>query len=222
MQSFLDVSLLAVTGGALLLLVLLLVSFLILNRRCEALDKRITEQDAEITKLQEQLKTANNSVEAFERRLKISDQTVAYLSDHAQRLEDSLKASGESIDSLKSEIVAMKARLDEKVKHLEDTRPENSPVIEARQLLREGMDPAEVASRTGLSATEVEVIAKVIPKAQALRQASAVKNTVELGESDTTVNGSNGVTEVDAVPARHHVASLRARNAYGMSLHRQR
>lgn len=202
-----------------LLLVLLLVSFLILNRRCESLDKRLSEQDAEITQLKEQLQAVNDNVEAFERRLKISDQTVAYLSDHAQRLEDSIKASDESIDSFKSEIVALKARLDEKVKHLEDTRPENSPVIEARQLLREGMDPAEVASRTGLSATEVEVIAKVIPKAQALRQASAAQNSVEVRESSLTVSGEasgSGVTEVEATPARHHVASLRARNAYGI------
>lgn len=203
-----------------LLLVLLLVSFLILNRRCEALDKKLAEQDAEITKLKEQLKTANDSVEAFERRLKISDQTVAYLSDHAQRLEDSLKSSDESIDSLKSEIVVLKARLDEKVKHLEDTRPENSPVIEARQLLREGMDPAEVASRTGLSATEVEVIAKVIPKAQALRQAginvNVAKSAVSESEGNSDASGGNNVTEVEAVPAKHHVASLRARNAYGI------
>lgn len=219
MQSFLDVSLLAVTGGALLLLVLLLASFLILNRRCESLEKRISDQNAEITKLSETLKISQESCEALERRVKVADQTTAYLSDHAQKLDDLIGEEHSALEDLKSELIALRARLDEKVKHLVETRPENSPVIEARQLLREGMAPAEVASRTGLSSTEIEVIAKVIPRAQALKQAAAVTAGNVAGSAGDDGAGAVAGTEVEAEPVRHHVASLRARNAYGIRRH---
>ncbi len=116
-----------------------------------------------------------------------------------------------------SNIVAAKAKL-------ETSDPEEMVSEDnARKLIKSGMELNEVASRTGLSNAEIDMIANMLrPAAHDMRNESmsAVEATLPPRSSVPSdhVAESEGQSEKTVAPAPvRHVASLKARNAYGIS-----
>ena len=93
----------------------------------------------------------------------------------------------------------------------------------ARKLIKSGMELNEVASRTGLSNAEIDMIANMLrPAAHDIRNESMSAEEATLPPRISVpsdhVAESKGQSEKTVAPAPvRHVASLKARNAYGIS-----
>lgn len=117
---------------------------------------------------------------------------------------------------------------------------ESSSEDQARKLIKSGMGLNEVASRTGLSSVEIDMIANMLaPVSDETEQLPPPVGTLhdefqseKRAEQDSssltqkTLSSSDDFKQSAAYERKlsspHHVASLKARNAYGMSLRHQR
>lgn len=212
MQSYLDVSMLAVIAIAVLLLTLLLISFLLCTRRLTALEQASEKQAAAGEVLRRDVADLKDQVEAALQRQKVAEQSVTYLSTHAQDFDDSQEALKKDLKALSKQLADLEARLNQRVQALESVRTENAPIIEARQMLRAGEDLSEIAKRTSLPRSELEMIAKV----------SGIKPrpAAPVPESAPAAPAPRGAPKepepAESAPAPRHIASLRARSAYGI------
>lgn len=117
---------------------------------------------------------------------------------------------------------------------------ENSSEDQARKLIKSGMGLNEVASRTGLSSVEIDMIANMLapvsdeseqlpPSVGTLHDEFQGERNVDQDSPSLTQKtlSSSEDFKQNMLSERknsspHHVASLKARNAYGMSLRHQR
>lgn len=205
---------LLVIAIAVVLLALLLASFILTSRRIGAAEREMQSLGAALKQAADALAELKSSVDPLSQRIKISEQSSTYLSDHAQKLEDSLGDLSKKLTALEGTVDDIKSSFSRKVEDLEKTRPEGAPIAEARQMLRDGEDISEISRRTSLPRSEIEMIAKVAR----IKQKPA--------EDETMAPAAEGVPAAPAAqeaPARpepeagtRHIASLRARNAYGI------
>lgn len=195
---------------AVVLLTLLLISFVLMSRRSGDLEKRLSALSGSLKQLSDAFTEIKSSVDQLTQRIKISEQSSTYLSDHAQKLDDSLEALTGKLSAVEDELSDLKAKFSRKVEDLERTRPEGAPIAEARQMLRNGEQISEISKRTSLPPAEIEMIAKVAG-IRAQNRAQGEPKPKEPIPADEQFGQSR------AAPApQKHIASLRARNAYGM------
>ena len=158
MQSFLDVSLIAVFGTAVLLLLFILISYLICSHRVSSLEKenaKLKEHiDATLKALSEQSIKHTQDLASLERKVKAANQSVQYLTDTQQDIFNRQKVLNTSFDDLQLKVEQQK-------KQFENNSVENQPIILAKRLLAEGMSVVEVAKKTSMPTYEVEMLAKV-------------------------------------------------------------
>lgn len=225
MQSYLDFSIIAVIVVTVVILLFILISFLINSHRASSIEKglhsTISQLEIKISELateNEKIKTLNDSLE---RRVKSSERSLQYVTDTLQDLIDKQRKMDSSFDSLSNKIELQK-------KEFEEKSVDNQPLVLAKRLLSEGMNISDVIERTGLPSYEVEMLAKV----HKLDNSSTPKSIEEQVRSQTEKfisSPSVNLTEpkvMQSAPKTAHVASLKARDAYGIGtksvLRRQR
>lgn len=202
---------LLVIAIAVVLLALLLASFILTSRRAASLERQVSELSSVLKQVTAGLDEIKSSVDPLAQRVKISEQSSTYLSDHAQKLDDTLEGLSRKISTLEGDLGDLKARFSRKVEDLEKTRPEGAPIAEARQMLRDGEDISEISRRTSLPPSEIEMIAKVArikPKGEDPAQAAQEPRKAPAPRPAPAAS--------DDPEAPRHIASLRARNAYGI------
>ena len=227
MQSYLDVTLIAAISTAVVLLLFILISFLITSRRCSALEKEnlLLKESVEnaLKSLEEQATKYSSSIEALERKMKASDMSLQYLTTSQQDIVDKQKVINTSFDNLS-------VKVEQQKKEIQNNSVENQPIILAKRLLAEGLSIEEVIAKTNLPQYEVEMLAKVhnlsakVAAAEIAAKAKAAENQTpsldKVKVSDAVPAKSAAETPqtapVQAAPSAPHVASLKAREAYGM------
>ena len=226
MQSYLDVTLIAAISTAVVLLLFILISFVITSRRCGALEKEnllLKESvDNALKSLEEQSAKYSTSIEALERKIKASDMSLQYLTSSQQDIVDKQKVINTSFDNLS-------VKVEQQKKEIQNNSVENQPIILAKRLLAEGLSVEEVIAKTNLPQYEVEMLAKVhnlsakVAAAEIAAKAKAADNqTPSLDKVKTAPAASAPAAETpkttpaQAATAAPHVASLKAREAYGM------
>ena len=227
MQSYLDVTLIAAISTAVVLLLFILISFLITSRRCSALEKEnlLLKQSVEnaLKSLEEQATKYSTSIEAIERKMKASDMSLQYLTSSQQDIVDKQKVINNSFDNLS-------VKVEQQKKEIQNNSVENQPIILAKRLLAEGMSIEEVIAKTNLPQYEVEMLAKVhnlsakVAAAEIAAKAKAAENQtpsldkVKSAPAAPAKAASKAPQTVAApsAPATPHVASMKAREAYGM------
>lgn len=201
---------LLVIAIAVVLLALLLASFILTSRRTAAAERQMQSLGSALKQASDALAELKASVDPLSQRIKISEQSSTYLSDHAQKLDDTLEELSRKVSSLEGDLGDLKARFSRKVEDLEKTRPEGAPIAEARQMLRDGEEISEISKRTLLPPSEIEMIAKV---ARIKTKAAEAK---EPPAPNPAMQETRGEAPSPAVEPVRHIASLRARNAYGI------
>lgn len=225
MQSYLDVTLIAAISTAVVLLLFILISFVITSRRCTALEKENLLLKASVDNalkfLEEQASKYTTSIEAIERKMKASDMSLQYLTSSQQDIVDKQKVINTSFDNLS-------VKVEQQKKEIQNNSVENQPIILAKRLLAEGLSVEEVIAKTNLPQYEVEMLAKVhnlsakVAAAEIAAKAKAANQTPSLDKVKTAPAASAPAAETpkttpaQAATAAPHVASLKAREAYGM------
>ena len=224
MQSYLDLSMMIVAGAVVLLLLFILSSFIILSKRASSLEV----QNQALKKLLEENKNklmifedkCKDNLEAIDRKTKNYDRQLNYVTQTLDELIDKQKSMDSSFDNLNVKVEQTK-------KEFENNSVENQPIILAKRLLAQGMSIDEVIEKTNLPNYEVSMLAKV-HNLQAKNEVSIeeqahkltdefTKNSSDLALSD--LNTSNPSVNSAAIAPKKHaaVASLKARDAYGIS-----
>lgn len=226
MQTYLDVTLIAAISTAVVLLLFILISFVITSRRCGVLEKEnlLLKESVEnaLKSLEEQASKYSASIEALERKMKASDMSLQYLTSSQQDIVDKQKVINTSFDNLS-------VKVEQQKKEIQNNSVENQPIILAKRLLAEGLSIEEVIAKTNLPQYEVEMLAKVhnlsakVAAAEIAAKAKAADNqTPSLDKvkvapaPEKTAAEPPKAAPVQAAPATPHVASLKAREAYGM------
>ena len=186
------------------------------------------QQDEILSKYQLELSSLGDEIKALREKLKkqiaghdeprtvISNKEAA-AADGATNLNKVDASKSVAPAPKESNIVAAKAKL-------ETSDPEEMVSEDnARKLIKSGMELNEVASRTGLSNAEIDMIANMLrPAAHDIRNESMSAEEATLPPRISVpsdhVAESKGQSEKTVAPAPvRHVASLKARNAYGIS-----
>ena len=219
MQSYLDVSIIAVIIVTVVILLFILISFLINSHRASAVEKNllrvISQQEVKITELVSENEKIKNINDSLERRIKSSERSLQYVTDTLQDLIDKQRKIDSSFDSLTNKIELQK-------KEFEEKSVDNQPIVLAKRLL------SEVIDRTNLPSYEVEMLAKV----HKLDKSTSPMSIEDQVRAQTEKFISTPSVKVDepivakSAPKTAHVASLKARDAYGIGsksiLRRQR
>lgn len=229
MQTYLDLSMLCVIGGAVVLLIIILVSFILNSRRCNALEDRLAKLSSELQAEKATRIKAQSELESVSRRLQAAERTVQYLTDNQQSVSERQAEVGEKINRFTSQLDNFNSRIEQQDKTIAEHTPENQPIMEARSMLRQGLSVDEVAERTGLPKNEVELLNtvhalnKAMAKTQDNKGAEAQDNQgAAAAVKVVTASAGAAASSAGAPPAAavaapsHPVASVKARDAYGI------
>lgn len=186
------------------------------------------QQDEILSKYQLELSSLGDEIKALRAEFKkqiaghdeqrtVNSKKEAAAADVATNLNKVDASKSVAPAPKESNIVAAKAKL-------ETSDPEEMVSEDnARKLIKSGMELNEVASRTGLSNAEIDMIANMLrPAAHDIRNESMSAEEATLPPRISVpsdhVAESKGQSEKTVAPAPvRHVASLKARNAYGIS-----
>lgn len=231
MHSYLDMSMMIVIGTAVVLLLFILISFILTSHRCSVLEKENAKLKAstdEALKLLKELTDKHSEqIETFERKSKVAESSIQYLTGKLQDITD-------RENEIKSHFDSLNVKLEQQKKEFENNSVENQPIILAKRLLAQGMSINEVIAKTSLPSYEVEMLAKVHNLSAPPPSVASSLNTAPVSESSG--NGRSVEDEVNAQRAMfnqqasnnafnekgpssrpvHHIASMKARDAYGM------
>lgn len=242
MHSYLDMSMMIVIGTAVLLLLFILISFILSSHRCSVLEKEHARFKADTEEIIKSLKELNDryaaQLENIERKSKVSETSIQYLTGKLQDITDRQNDIRSNFDNIN-------VKLEQQKKEFENNSVENQPIILAKRLLAQGMSINEVIARTSLPSYEVEMLAKVhnlsasavsaatsdintVSSAPASKQTRSVEDEVNAQRAAFNQQMGNNAfnTQTSSPRPAHHVASMKARDAYGMgtrsALRRQR
>lgn len=205
MQSYFDLQILLLVGGAVLLLILILFSFLINNKKISYLEISLDNKDKALKQFIEETNQSLNKIlsehQALDRSLKAQEQSVKFLTDNQQEFIDGYKEIKNRLDSCESNIRALAHKISESKKVQANSQKES--LNKAVSMLESGLKVQEVADKTSLAETEVQML-------NALRSS----NLEKLKNEDNLVKEK----EVSPAPlkARSPVANFKARDAYGI------
>lgn len=231
MHSYLDMSMMIVISTAVVLLLFILVSFILTSHRCSVLEKenaklKATAEEA-LKALKELTDKHEEQIQAFERKAKVSESSIQYLTGKLQDITDKQNDINTRFDNLN-------VKLEQQKKEFENNSVENQPIILAKRLLAQGMSINEVIARTSLPSYEVEMLAKVHnfqsppPSVVASGLNTAPAQSADIPRSiEDEVNAQRAKFAQQAINtalneqgtnprSTHHVASMKARDAYGI------
>ena len=218
MQSYLDVSMTIVIATAVVLLVFILVSFILVSRRCSVIEKENSKLKADLEKALKELTSKVDAqtpmVESAEKKSKVFESSLQYLTDKLQDLVDNQKNINSSFDNLS-------VKVEQQKKEFENNSVENQPIILAKRLLAQGMSVSEVVAKTNMPNYEVEMLAKVHNLSNIAQKADeSVAATAPVETSPVQEMVASQIATASVAPKRtaptHHIASMKARDAYGM------
>ena len=214
MESFVDLLLIAIASGAAVLLLLILVSFLLSQRRIGYLETKIEELKDANTIQNNTIDSLTKELSSLNQKLSNTQKTVSYL---AKNQEDIIDRQ----DEFKSNLVKLDVKQEEQQQQIIQNVPENQPILEATSLIKQGLSKEEVAARTNLSQTELEMLYAVTKKPFA-KESAPMPQDIKEQESSKMVNNDAVHLEMHddlSISQRsndHRVANFKARNAYGM------
>lgn len=217
MQSYLELSMIIVIAIAVVLLLFIMISFILNSRRITRLEK---ENSALKVALEQSVKTLNelNSKqstfnESVERRLKVSESSSEYLTGKLQDVLDRQRDINSSFDHIN-------VKLEQQKKEFETKSVDNQPIVLAKRLLAEGMSISEVVSKTALPSYEVEMLAKVHNLSpETTKSVRSVEDEVKAQREafeQISAMRENANQKSSSTQVTHHIASMKARDAYGM------
>ncbi|MGN1281472.1 MAG: hypothetical protein ACI4UM_06170 [Succinivibrio sp.] len=207
-----------VIATAVVLLLFIMISFILNSRRISRLEK---ENSALKSALEQSVKALNElsskqSVldDSFERRIKVCESSGEYLTSKLQDVLDRQRDINSSFDHIN-------VKLEQQKKEFETKSVENQPIVLAKRLLSEGMSISDVVSKTSLPSYEVEMLAKVHnlsakvpePKRSVEDEVNAQR---EAFEQMAAIRQNSVQNNLPQSSAPHHIASMKARDAYGM------
>ena len=213
MQSYLDVSMTIVIATAVVLLVFILVSFILVSPRCSVIEKENAKLKADLEKALKELTSKVDAqtpmVESAEKKSKVFESSLQYLTDKLQDLVDNQKNINSSFDNLSVKV------------EQQNNSVENQPIILAKRLLAQGMSVREVVAKTNMPNYEVEMLAKVHNLSNIAQKAEeSVAATAPVETSPVQEMVASQIATASVAPKRtaptHHIASMKARDAYGM------
>lgn len=230
MHSYLDMSMMIVISTAVVLLLFILISFILTSHRCSVLEKenaklKATTEEA-LKALKELTDKHEEQLETFERKSKVSESSIQYLTGKLQDITDKQKDINSHFDNIN-------VKLEQQKKEFENNSVENQPIILAKRLLAQGMSINEVIARTSLPSYEVEMLAKVhnlsapapsvassdqnSAPADSSRNTRSIEDEVNAQRAKFSQQANNALNEQTQEPRpTHHVASMKARDAYGI------
>lgn len=230
MHSYLDMSMMIVISTAVVLLLFILISFILTSHRCSVLERenaklKATTEEA-LKALNELTAKHEEQLESFERKAKVSESSIQYLTGKLQDITDKQKDINSHFDNIN-------VKLEQQKKEFENNSVENQPIILAKRLLAQGMSINEVIARTSLPSYEVEMLAKVhnlsapapsvapsnldSAPTEASRNTRSIEDEVNAQRAKFSQQANNALNEQTPTSRpTHHVASMKARDAYGI------
>jgi len=198
LQSYVDLSLLAIIAGGVLLLVLELVLFILSARRCGRLERENARLTQEFSEYKNSVSSKLETVAVLERKLQAEERTVSYLTDNHQQITEKQL-------NLLSEIDQIKSRIEQQNKLIDEHSPDAKPIFEAKKLLNAGESLDSIAEKTGLPRNELEMLSSVHSAgSRNEKQPAAAVSKAAAKDTESKPITSN------------HIAGLKARNAYGI------
>ncbi len=165
MQSYTDLIVLAIIAGAVLLLCLLLLSFILLTRRANTQDEIIAAMRAQLSHTERQLTAKlEDALSAQQRQSKEVDRmqkrliALEHQLDKLQRNQDDCI---DSIQALKTEQGKLQVNQDVQQKLLEEHNPEHESLLQAKKLLKSGAPLDKIQTLTGMPRAELEMLQSV-------------------------------------------------------------
>lgn len=214
MESFVDLLLISIASGAAVLLLLILISFLLCQRRISYLDAKIDELKDANNIQNNTIDSLTKELSSLNQKLSNTQKTVSYL---AKNQEDIIDRQEE----FKSNLVKLDVKQEEQQQQIIQNIPENQPIIEATSLIKQGLSKEEVAARTNLSQTELEMLYAVTKKpfvkeSTPIPSVSKEKETTQGLNSDAVHLEMHDDLSISQRSNDHRVANFKARNAYGI------
>lgn len=214
MESFVDLLLISIASGAAVLLLLILVSFLLCQRRIGYLEAKIDELKDANNIQNNTIDSLTKELSSLNQKLSNTQKTVSYL---AKNQEDIIDRQEE----FKSNLVKLDVKQEEQQQQIIQNVPENQPILEATSLIKQGLSKEEVAARTNLSQTELEMLYAVTKKPFVKESTTMSQVTKEPSSSEDISHDAVHLEMHDdlSISQRtndHRVANFKARNAYGM------
>lgn len=193
-----DTGILSIIAAAVVLLILIVINFIIVARHIHALEDETDRLESHIRVLGNSVDELTTHVQTLTRRTAAHDKSIKFLTDNTEELVDQQQEFSSQMDE-------MNVRQDQFKNILDQNIPENQSTLDATRLLRQGMSVDEVAEKTKLPKYEVEMLNAV----HGQHDQQPIKSTRAAPAS----KAENVETEMQK---SGHVASLRARNAYGI------
>ena len=221
MLSFVDLLLISLASGGVFLLLLILVSFVLSARRTSALESTIEDLNSKITIQNATIDQLTAELSNLNSKLSNTQKTVSYLAKNQDDIIDSYEA-------LKKKLSRLDNKQEEQQKLIVQNTPESQAIKQATALIRKGMTQEEVARRTNLNPTELEMLFAVTKKemlkekkeaaaAAAATASTAAKEQVkEAAAEPVQIQVQEDMSFTQPLPSAHKVAGRKARNAYGM------
>ena len=219
MLSFVDLLLISLASGGVFLLLLILVSFVLSARRTSALESTIEDLNSKITIQNATIDQLTAELSNLNSKLSNTQKTVSYLAKNQDDIIDSYEA-------LKKKLSRLDNKQEEQQKLIVQNTPESQAIKQATALIRKGMTQEEVARRTNLNPTELEMLFAVTKKEMlkekkeataAAAAATAAKEQVkEAAAEPVQIQVQEDMSFTQPLPSAHKVAGRKARNAYGM------
>lgn len=205
MQSYLDLTLICIIGGAVGILLLLLVSFILCQRRINDLENELFTTKELNNNLQNKIDSLLKHIASQDTKITKLDSTLNFFKQSHDDFIDKFKDLDNKLNSVNLKQERQNIKLNEQEK-------DSSVIMEAKKLFALGYSLDEVQQKVPLTLSELEMLKSVSDKETNTNHvASSLADLNIVSNSDVQSNINTDP------PKKTHIASLRARNAYGIS-----
>lgn len=204
-----DPAVLSIVVPSVMLLLLSMVSFALAMHRIHSLENELRQLRAQVNASEEQgdnLTAALQNVEKnADKRYAITENSLKFLNENCEGLIDQIQAVSQRVEDLHL--------LQEQFRNtLQQSIPASQSATDAARLLRQGLSVDEVAAQTAMPKNEVEMIGAVHAIGEVAAKATVVPRPTPPAPPHPSASSAAEAPTQKTGP----VASLRARNAYGI------
>lgn len=185
----------------LFVLVLILGSFLLNSRRIARLESENEHLRSVVETQSTALDELKSNLQTLTRHFASSDKTIRFLNKSAEELIDKQ-------EHIVKDIELLFAKLEADKKSILQSIPENHSTMDATYLIKQGLSIDEVVEKTSMPRYEVEMLYAVHGKKKERKPSRAQAKVTD----DVVIDA----TKSQKVTSTRPIASLRARNAYGI------
>lgn len=208
-----DPAVLSIVVPSVMLLVLSLISFALAMHRIHSLENELRQLRAQVNAGEEQGDNLTAALQAVEKnadkRYAVTENSLKFLNENCEGLIDQIQAVSQRVEDLHL--------LQEQFRNtLQQSIPASQSATDAARLLRQGLSVDEVAAQTAMPKNEVEMIGAVHAIGEAAAKAAVVPRPTPPVPPHPSAASASTPAEVPAQKTGP-VASLRARNAYGIA-----